>query len=225
MFRNRLAHTRTLLSSLAALTVALVGAGTVLASNPGVAPVLVPYTITAIAGNTQTTVPGYGGDGVPALSATMNGPNALAVDSVGNVYIADQSNAVIREVNAQTGLIKTIAGVPPTKCTGTTCTVTHPGCADGVPAIGSPVGSRVQGMVVDGYGNIYFSDYNYQGAWVIYHGGTQVANFINTVDAPGVTSAGGVIPGYVYHIAGQATPKVGGGCTVTSGAADQVPRP
>ena len=73
MFRNRLAHTRTLLCSLAVLTVALVGAGTVLASNPGVAPVLVPYTITAIAGNTQTIVPGYGGDGVPALSTTMNG--------------------------------------------------------------------------------------------------------------------------------------------------------
>ena len=192
------------------------------ASSTTVAPVLVPYTVTAIAGNTQKTVPGYGGDGVPGLSATLNGPNALAVDSVGNVYIADQSNALIREWNVQTGVLKNIAGVPPTSCTGITCTTTNPGCDDGVPAVGHRVGSRVQGMVVDGYGNLYFSDYNYQGVWTIYHGGTQPAAFIKLVDPDGVTAAGGVIPGYMYHIAGHSVPKAGGGCTGTTGTQDQV---
>lgn len=197
-------------------------AGTVLASSTFVAPVLVPYTVNVIAGNSQTTVPGYGGEGVPGTSATLSAPSTVAVDSVGNVYISDRANALIREVNAQTGIIKTIAGQPPTKCTGTVCTQVNSGCSDGVPALGSQVGSNVQGLVVDGFGNVYFSDYNYQGVWVIYHGGAQVSAFIQLVDAAGVTTAGGVKAGYVYHIAGIAAPKAGGGCTDSSGNADQV---
>jgi len=191
-------------------------------ANNGVAPVLVPYIITSIAGNSQSAVAGYGGDGVPAGSATLNAPGALAVDSVGNLYIADVSNALIREVNAQTGIIRNIAGVPPSNCVGTVCTTVTSGCVDGVPAAGNPTGSRINGMVVDGFGNLYFSDYNYQGAWVIYHGGARVASFISLVDASGVTTAGGVKPGYVYHIAGNATPKAGGGCTSVSGTVDNV---
>jgi sugar lactone lactonase YvrE len=186
-----------------------------------VAPVLVPYNITAIAGNTQNSVPGYGGEGVPGLSATLNGPNALAVDSVGNVYIADQANALIREWNPRTNIIQTIAGIVPSGCTGTTCKTINSGCSDGSPAYGNLVGSRMQGLVVDGFGNVYFSDYNYQGVWVIYRGGAQVANFIALVDAGTVSSASAVQPGYIYHIAGSATPKTGG-CTSSSGAVDNV---
>jgi len=186
-----------------------------------VAPVLVPYNVTAIAGNTQSAVAGYGGEGVPGLSATLNGPNALAVDSVGNVYIADQANALIRELNPRTNIIETIAGVAPGKCTGTTCTTINSGCSDGVPAYGNRVGSRMQGLVVDGFGNVYFSDYNYQGVWVIYRGGAKVANFIALVDSGTVASASAVQPGYVYHIAGTSTPKVGG-CTSSSGAVSNV---
>lgn len=186
-----------------------------------IAPQLVPYNITAIAGNTQSAVPGYGGEGVPGLSATLNAPNALAVDSAGNVYIADQSNALIREWNPRTNIIKTIAGIPPSKCTGTTCTTITSGCSDGVPAYGTAVGSRMQGLVVDGFGNVYFSDYNYQGVWVIYRGGAKVANFIALVDSGTVPSASAVQPGYVYHIAGTATPKAGG-CTSSSGAVENV---
>jgi sugar lactone lactonase YvrE len=175
-----------------------------------IAPVLVPYTITAIAGNTQSSVAGYGGENVPGLSATLSAPNALAVDSAGNVYIADLSNALIREWNPRTNNIQTIAGVPPTKCTGTACTIINSGCSDGVAAYGNRVGSRIQGMVVDGFGNVYFSDYNYQGVWVIYRGGDQVANFIALVDSGTVSSASAVQPGYIYHIAGTATPTSSG---------------
>jgi sugar lactone lactonase YvrE len=222
MFHHRIANSKTFTSIVAVVTMLMFCAGDAAASSTTVAPVLVPYTVTAIAGNNQSSIPGYGGDGQLGLNATLNGPNALAVDSVGNVYIADQSNALIREWNAQTGILKIIAGVPPSSCNGTTCTTTNPGCADGVQAVGSAVGSRVQGLVVDGYGNVYFSDYNYQGVWVIYHGGAQPANFISTVDATGVSAAGGVIPGYVYHVGGTAVPKAGGGCTGTSGTTDQV---
>jgi sugar lactone lactonase YvrE len=187
-----------------------------------VAPVLVPYNMTAIAGNTQSSVAGYGGEGVPGLSATLNGPHTLAVDSVGNVYIADQANALIREWNPRTNLIKTVAGVPPSKCTGTTCTTFNSGCSDGVPAYGNPVGSNMQGLVVDGFGNVYFSDYNFQGVWVIYRGGDQVANFIGLVDKETVNANPPVKPGYIYHIAGTAVPKTGGGCTGTAGTTDNV---
>ncbi len=41
----------------------------------------------------------------------MNGPYGVAVDSSGNVYIADSTNQVIRKVSGSTGIIETIAGV------------------------------------------------------------------------------------------------------------------
>lgn len=224
MFKFPLALSRTVLCSIAALAFIVVSAGVVRAGGPGVAPVLVPYTITAIAGNTQSSIAGYRGNGVAALNATLSGPSAIAVDSVGNVYFSDQSNALIREINAQTGIIQNIAGQAPTSCTGTLCTVSHPGCSDGVQAVGNQVGSRIDGIAVDGYGNVYFVDYNYQGAWVIFKGGAQVANFISLVDNATAPTPASVLPGYIYHIAGVAVPKAGGGCTATSGATnDNVP--
>lgn len=49
--------------------------------------------ITTIAGNGQS---GYAGDGGPATAAALNYPEGLAVDTQGNVYIADTQNNVIR---------------------------------------------------------------------------------------------------------------------------------
>lgn len=62
-------------------------------------------TITTVAGNNN---PGYGGDGGAATSATLNDPVAVAVDSSGNLYIADASNNVIRLVSG--GNISTLVG-------------------------------------------------------------------------------------------------------------------
>ncbi|WP_338044714.1 hypothetical protein [Paenibacillus periandrae] len=42
---------------------------------------------------------GYSGDGGPAASALLNQPMGVAVDSSGNLYIADSINFVIRKVN------------------------------------------------------------------------------------------------------------------------------
>jgi sugar lactone lactonase YvrE len=50
------------------------------------------------------------GDGCPATQATLNQPKGLRVDAFGNVVIADLNNNRIRSVNAQTGIITTIAG-------------------------------------------------------------------------------------------------------------------
>jgi DNA-binding CsgD family transcriptional regulator/sugar lactone lactonase YvrE len=62
--------------------------------------------ITTFAG---TGMAGNGGDGGPAAQAQLNIPQGLAVDSAGNVYIADTLNNRVRRVNAD-GTIRTVAG-------------------------------------------------------------------------------------------------------------------
>jgi len=63
--------------------------------------------ITTVAGNgTQS----YGGDGGPAVLASLSLPISVAADASGNLAIADQGNNRVRRVDAATGVITTIAG-------------------------------------------------------------------------------------------------------------------
>lgn len=62
--------------------------------------------INTIAGTGQY---GYTGDGGLATSAWLNTPMGVAVDAIGNIYIADLNNQVIRKINSN-GIISTIAG-------------------------------------------------------------------------------------------------------------------
>ncbi len=64
--------------------------------------------ITTVAGNGTAT---FGGDNGPATSASLNFPGETAMDSAGNLFIADPGNQVIRKVTAA-GIISTVAGVP-----------------------------------------------------------------------------------------------------------------
>jgi sugar lactone lactonase YvrE len=52
---------------------------------------------------------GFGG-GAPATQVQLSNPTGVAVDTVGNLYIADTGNALVRFVDAKSGRIRTIAG-------------------------------------------------------------------------------------------------------------------
>ncbi len=98
--------------------------------------------VTTVAGNGTA---GYGGDGGPATSAEINTPSAVAVDSAGNLYIADFSNNRIRKVSAS-GTISTIAGSGFSGYSG-----------DGGLATNAQI-NQAQGVAVDGAGNVYIAD-------------------------------------------------------------------
>ena len=125
-------------------------------------------TITTIAG--IGGIAGYSGDGGPATNALLYQPVAVAVDPAGNVFIADYNNCRIREVNAATGIITTVAG------TGQ-CAFTGDGLATSS-GLGYP-----QGVAVDANDNLFISDYFERVRWVSPNGlmttiaGTGVAGY------------------------------------------------
>ena len=103
-------------------------------------------TISAFAG---TATAGYAGDGGAATSARLTEPHGLAVDSAGNVYIADSGNFRIRKVD-RNGIITTIAGNGVAGYSG-----------DGGPAVSASIG-YIHALALDAAGNLYFSDpYNH----------------------------------------------------------------
>jgi hypothetical protein len=67
--------------------------------------------ITTVAGTPQTGCSSAPcGDGGPARNALLSSPGSVALDSAGNLYIADTGDQVVRRVDAKTGLISTVAG-------------------------------------------------------------------------------------------------------------------
>ena len=94
---------------------------------------------------------GYAGDGGLATAAELTYNYGVAKDSLGNVYIADSSNCLVREVNTA-GKISTFAGL----------VVTNPQCGysgDGGSALSAKL-YQPYGIAVDSHNSVYITDYS-----------------------------------------------------------------
>lgn len=72
--------------------------------------------ISSVAGQTTSGlpipvgIPGYAGDGGYSIYSSLSGTTGLALDTYGNLFIADTGNNVIRKINSTTRIISTYAG-------------------------------------------------------------------------------------------------------------------
>ena len=115
-------------------------------------------TISTIAGTLGAS--GYFGDGGPATSAVLDTPDAVAVDTAGDVFLADPANSLVQEIPATSGThygismtagdIYAIAGIPDQSGD------TGNGGAGSSAKLGQPTG-----LGVDTAGNVYISDSHY----------------------------------------------------------------
>lgn len=71
-----------------------------------------PYGYGAISTFAGTGLPGNSGNGAPAVTAQLEQPVAVAVDTAGNLFIADRASNAVREVAASTGLISNASSGP-----------------------------------------------------------------------------------------------------------------
>jgi trimeric autotransporter adhesin len=90
-------------------------------------------------------------DGKLATDAELGNPLGLAVDSAGNIFIADTGIQKIREVTAATGIISTIAG------NGHICNGPNFKCGDGGPGPAAQL-DVPSGVAVDNAGHVYVGD-------------------------------------------------------------------
>jgi len=150
-----------------------------------------------------TTVAGIGqygntGDGGPAISATFMNPTGLAVDSAGDLYIADSNGNVVREVYAGSGKISTVAGT----YSGNPYYNPSGYSGDGGPAT-SALLNQPFGVAVDGAGNLYIADSN--------NGAIRKVSATNSIASPS-----GFITGIITTVAGNGNLF---GCSSLSGDA------
>ena len=194
-------------------------------SNNRVRKVSTSGAITTVAGGGGS---GYSGDGGPATNARLNLPSAVAVDSAGNLYIADTGNNRIRQVTPA-GTINTVAGNGLPGYSG-----------DGGNASLAQVGNPL-GVAVDSTGNLYISDGStrirkvYTSGFILTiaggaapgysgDGGVATAGQLSAPSALAVDSAGNVYVGDTANNAVRLLQAVGFGLAVsavTNGASNQ----
>lgn len=88
---------------------------------------------------------GFSGDGGAATSAKLNTPMGVAVDSIGNVYVADTSNNRIRKIDTS-GVISTFAGTGANNFSGDNGAAT------------AATFRAPYGVAVDSAGNVFIAD-------------------------------------------------------------------
>jgi len=99
--------------------------------------------ITSIAGNGSAT---YNGDGGLADTSALNIPDDIAIDTFGNLFIADVANNRVRKIDGLTGFITTIAGTGAGSYSGDYGLATAASLWDPI------------GICLDKKGNIYIAD-------------------------------------------------------------------
>jgi sugar lactone lactonase YvrE len=129
-------------------------AGNLYIATPGAIRKLSPDgTLSIFAGNGRFGIAGPSGDGGPAISATLQGPFAVALDTAGNLYISGGNlsgygpgSGYVRKVTTD-GIIHTIAGNGTTGYSG-----------DGGPATSAAFSQATPGIAVNAGGTIYVTD-------------------------------------------------------------------
>jgi streptogramin lyase len=170
-FRTNGLATRVLALPLALLCFA----GLPTAARAQVAPTLLPYTLSVIAGGSKatsnpaagTTCPVSGlkstdayGDGCLATEVILGAPRNVTTDKNGVVYFADTNNVLIRRIDPLTGVITTVAGgVPTNPATGAVCGsgVSLDSLGDGCPATLVHL-DKPMGVAFSPAGDLYFAD-------------------------------------------------------------------
>lgn len=109
--------------------------------------------ITTVAGSGPTgfACGDFAGDGGPATSARLSHPSAVAVNADGDIFVADQSNCRIREVDGGTGTITTVAG-------DGSCVSAGDGHAATAAGLANP-----RGLALDAEGALYISEFRFVG--------------------------------------------------------------
>jgi sugar lactone lactonase YvrE len=128
--------------------------------------------VSTVAGN---GVQGFAGENGPATAAELDSPSGLAMDGVGNLYIADTRNHRVRELAAATGIITTVAGTGKPGYSG-----------DGGVATAAQL-DRPTALAIDTAGSLYIADTDNHRVRRI-AAGTKV---ISTIAGDGVEGFGG----------------------------------
>ncbi|MBW3539101.1 MAG: hypothetical protein KY476_02415 [Planctomycetes bacterium] len=89
---------------------------------------------------------GYAGDGGPATEALLNEPYEIRFDADGRLYFVEMRNHIVRRVDAQTGIIGTVAGNGQRGFS-----------RDGGPAVKAELSSP-HSIAFDGEGRLYICD-------------------------------------------------------------------
>jgi hypothetical protein len=110
--------------------------------------------INTVAGNGNATFPTLV-SGVPPQGVVLNNPIDVLEDPSGNVFIAEYTNCIVRELVKATGLVNIFAGTVATATNATTGTCGFSG--EGGAATSAELG-KITGLARDSSGNIYIAD-------------------------------------------------------------------